>query len=142
MLKNNERLSNAKGPSAPQPEPTTLLDQGFIRPSVLILLPFRSFGHAWVSALLEHLPSHQVENRSRFNAEFTLPAGTTDKLLASPYGAYPDDHVENFKGNIDDNFRVGVKVTRKSIKLFSDFYSSDVIVASPLGLRQAIEKEK
>jgi U3 small nucleolar RNA-associated protein 25 len=119
-----------------------LLDQGFTRPSVLILLPFRSFAHAWVSALLDHLPSHQVENRLRFNAEFTLPAGATDKLLDAPYGTYAEDHVENFKGNIDDSFRVGVKITRKSIKLFSDFYSSDVIVASPLGLRQVIEKEK
>lgn len=65
-----------------------------------------------------------------------------DKLLIAPYGMYPGDHVENFKGNIDDNFRVGIKVTRKSIKLFSDFYSSDIIVSSPLGLRQVIEKEK
>jgi len=92
--------------------------------------------------LLERLPSHQVENRSRFNTEFTLPAGATDKLLIASHGAYPDDHVENFKGNIDDSFRVGIKVTRKSIKLFSDFYSSDIIVSSPLGLRHIIEKEK
>ena len=88
------------------------------------------------------MPSHQVENRLRFDTEFTLPAGATDKLLIAPYGTYPDDHVENFKGNIDDSFRVGVKITRKSIKLFSDFYSSDIIVSSPLGLRQVIEKEK
>jgi Utp25, U3 small nucleolar RNA-associated SSU processome protein 25 len=41
-----------------------------------------------------------------------------------------------------DSFRVGIKVTQKCIKLFSDFHSSDVIAARPLGLRPVIEKEK
>lgn len=65
-----------------------------------------------------------------------------DKLEAAEPGTYPKDHVEMFKGNVDDSFRVGVKLTRKSVKLFSDFYTSDVILASPLGLRMSIEKEK
>ena len=65
-----------------------------------------------------------------------------DKLAEAAPGAYPKDHVEMFKGNVDDSFRLGVKVTRKSVKLFSDFYSCDVIIASPLGLRMSIEKEK
>lgn len=55
---------------------------------------------------------------------------------------WPKDHVDTFKGNVDDNFRVGIKVTRKSVKLFGGFYGSDIIVASPLGLRMSIEKEK
>ena len=42
-------------------------------------------------------------------------------------------------------FKVGVSVTRKSVKLYSSFYHSDLIVASPLGLRLvtgAAEDEK
>lgn len=93
-------------------------------------------------ALLKQLPGHQVENKARFVSDFSLPPGAEDKLLSAPRGTYPDDHVANMAGNIDDRFRVGVKVTRKSVKIYSDFYSSDVILASPLGLRELIEKEK
>lgn len=143
MLKTNERIAHAaKTPTAEQPSATDIQDQGFTRPSVLILLPFRNSALRWVKTLLAHLPAHKVENRSRFDAEFSLPAGTTDKLATAAPGTYPRDHVETFKGNVDDNFRVGIKLTRKSIKLFSDFYSSDIIIASPLGLRLSIGKEK
>lgn len=66
----------------------------------------------------------------------------SEKLEAAPAGSYPTDHVDMFKGNIDDSFRLGIKLTKKSVKLFSDFYQCDIIVASPLGLRMSIEKEK
>ena len=75
-------------------------------------------------------------------SEYGLPADSEDKLESAPPGTYPADHVDMFKGNIDDSFRVGIKVTRKSVKLFSDFYQCDIILASPLGLRMSIEKEQ
>lgn len=65
-----------------------------------------------------------------------------DKLESAEPGTYSKDHVEMFKGNVDDSFRVGVKITRKSVKLFAEFYGCDVILASPLGLRMSVEKEK
>ncbi|KAF8512390.1 digestive organ expansion factor [Gautieria morchelliformis] len=140
ILKNNDRLSQAsKGSST---TPSDVQDQGFTRPSVLILLPFRSSALYWAEALLAQLPSHQVENHSRLISEFSLPPGTVDKLATADWGTYPQDHVETFKGNVDDNFRVGVKLTKKSVKIFADFYRCDVIIASPLGLRMSIEKEK
>lgn len=98
----------------------------------------------WVEALTSHTPKpdYQIENHSRFLSEYGLPEGAVDKLQAAPPGTYPQDHVEMFKGNIDDSFRLGIKITRKSVKLFADFYQCDVIIASPLGLRMSIDKEK
>ena len=63
-------------------------------------------------------------------------------MTSADPGTYPVEHVETFKGNVDDNFRIGVKMTRKSVKLFTEFYGCDLIIASPLGLRRSIEKEK
>lgn len=143
VLKNNERLAHAAKTKSDLP-PEDVQDQGFTRPSILILLPFRSSASDWFSALTSHTPSpaYQIENQSRFVSEYGLPPGAVDKLATAEPGTYPRDHVETFKGNVDDNFRVGVKMTRKSVKMFSEFYDSDIVIASPLGLRRSIEKEK
>ncbi|KAM6493189.1 digestive organ expansion factor [Amanita muscaria] len=143
ILKNSERLAHATKTNPDSP-PEDVQDQGFTRPSVLILLPFRSSALDWFTAMTSHTPSpaYQIENQSRFLTEYGLPAGTVDKLTTAMPGTYPRDHVETFKGNVDDNFRVGLKMTRKSVKMFSEFYDSDAIIASPLGLRRSIEKEK
>ncbi|KAJ7899088.1 digestive organ expansion factor [Mycena leptocephala] len=144
VLKNNERLAHATKADPNGSPPEDVQDQGFTRPSVLILLPFRSSALDWFTALTSHTPARafQVENQSRFLSEYGLSPGMVDKLATAEPGTYPRDHVETFKGNVDDNFRVGVKLTRKSVKMFSDFYGCDIIMASPLGLRRSIEKEK
>ena len=150
VLKDNEKLAKA---AAAQTEVDTdadedaevpeLRDQGFTRPKVLLLAPFRHTAKLWVEYLIALSACEQVEQKSRFFGEFSLPPGTIDKL-ADPAMAsrYPEDHRRTFQGNIDDNFKLGVKLTRKTLKLYSPFFDSDIIVASPLGLRLLIEKEK
>ena len=52
-----------------------------------------------------------------------------------------DDFKKMFTGNTDDFFRVGMVIMRKAVKLFTEFYSSDIIIASPVGLRAIIGAE-
>lgn len=142
ILKDNEALASKGGDTDRETR-----DQGFTRPKVLILLPFRNTALSWMEHVVDFSLATQIENNSRFQKEFSLPEGAIDKLATDErdtegQSKYPRDHRETFMGNIDDSFRVGLKVTRKSLKLYSEFYQSDLIIASPLGLRMSIEKEK
>ncbi|CAG8432805.1 11485_t:CDS:10 [Diversispora eburnea] len=120
VLKNNAKITYAHSTNK---EIDEFRDQGFTRPKVLILLPFRN------SAL--------NENRKRFFDSYSIEA---DQERIDP--KKPADFLETFKGNNDDMFRVGIKFTRKSIKFYSEFYNADIIIASPLGLRMIIGAEE
>ncbi|SRR5258708_2614333 len=155
ILKHNDKLAAAAKSQSADPlatdEGDTFRDQGFTRPSVLVLVPFRNSAQAIIKLFLEHFSSlwpleaskreTQVHNFARFISQYSLPEGTRDRLAEAEPGAYPPDHAHTFSGNIDDNFRIGVKVTKRSVRLYEQFYGSDMIVASPLGLRLVIEKE-
>ena len=50
----------------------------------------------------------------------------------------PRDYRRLLAGNIDDDFRLGISIRRRDVKLYSDFYDADIIVASPVALRRHI----
>ncbi|KAL1224086.1 Protein NUCLEOLAR FACTOR 1 [Cardamine amara subsp. amara] len=128
------------------------LDQGFTRPKVLILLPLRSIAFRVVKRLIQLTPESQrvnVEHLDRFNDEFGCEEDTDDgdgEKNTSKNGntitqksSKPSDWQALFgASNSDDEFMLGIKHTRKSIRLYGDFYSSDIIIASPLKLHMAI----
>jgi len=55
--------------------------------------------------------------------------------------AKPDDYRLLFEGNTDDAFTCGLRLTRKSVKLYSSFYKADLVIGSPLGVRLAMGGE-
>ena len=55
--------------------------------------------------------------------------------------SFPDSYLQLFEGNSDDCFRVGLTVRKTALTLYTKFYSSDIILASPLGIRMIIGGE-
>jgi U3 small nucleolar RNA-associated protein 25 len=85
-----------------------------------------------VSSIIDLCDPDQQENRKRFEETYVQ-----EESRAS--ADRPADFRELFEGNDDDMFRLGIKFTRKTVKFFTQFYNSDIIFASPLGLRRAID---
>ncbi|XP_066451689.1 U3 small nucleolar RNA-associated protein 25 homolog isoform X2 [Eleutherodactylus coqui] len=117
-----------------------LRDQGLTRPKVLIVVPFRESALRVVQILISlmEVPGKKVDvsNKKRFKDEFG-----SEPEERPPNLKRPEDYEAIFAGNIDDHFRIGVSILQKSMRLYSPFYSSDILIASPLGLRTIIGSE-
>lgn len=126
----------------------SLRDQGYTRPKVLIMLPFKSTALRVVKRLIQLTPSaHKanIEHLDRFYNDFGTKGIEDDEeeneaFAKSQKSSKPSDFQSLFGGNSKDDFVVGIKFTRRSIKLYGDFYSSDIIIASALGFCAKIDQ--
>ncbi|DBA80702.1 TPA: hypothetical protein ACH3X1_007943 [Trebouxia sp. C0004] len=127
-------------------------DQGFTRPKVLILLPMRNMALKTILRLLQFTQKEtradSIQGKHRFLEDFGPGQDGVDEEELTERGKrvkqqQPAEHQALFDGNCDDHFRIGMKITRGSVRLYSDFYESDIIVASPLALAtKLIEDEE
>ncbi|GIX78577.1 digestive organ expansion factor homolog [Caerostris extrusa] len=105
-------------------------DQGFVRPTTIILAPFRHDCYLIAKQIEALLPECVMMNKKRFITEYGPPP-KRQRMKKKP-----EDYEKTFEGNIDDDFKIGIRVQNKSVTLYSEFYSSDLIIASPLGLKR------
>ncbi|NXY52675.1 DIEXF factor, partial [Callaeas wilsoni] len=137
VLSNNAKRRDRK----PGTDTDDHRDQGLTRPKVLMIVPFRECAlrivHIFISLLeVNDKKKIDVSNKKRFKGEFG-----SDPEEKPPNLKRPEDYEAVFAGNIDDHFRIGLAILQKSMRLYAPFYSSDIIIASPLGIRTVIGAE-
>ncbi|GMG15112.1 unnamed protein product [Phytophthora fragariaefolia] len=146
VTRNNERIKKRDSGKAENQddEEKEYRDQGFCRASVLVLLPLRSAAMSFVKQLLELLPAtvDTFHNKDRFFSEF----GSVKDEEDEEDEPYKEDGKKEWQrvfdeGNNDDCFQLGLSFSRKAVRFYSEYHHADIIIASPLGLRQQLGDE-
>ena len=157
VTKNNTRIKTAKSKakaeavasggdtsaaaqSAAVPE---ISDSSLTKPRVIVIAPCRHTAWRCVQMLLE-LHGEKTVQMKAFRGKFYEEFGPDEeeegggRPMRANGTPYPEDYTQSFFGNTDDNFSVGLKMTRKSVKLFSKLQFSDIVIASPLAVRMLV----
>ncbi|XP_033251811.1 digestive organ expansion factor homolog [Drosophila miranda] len=145
ILRNNEKVAALAKSLKLSPNeisiPETFRDQGLNRMKVLFIVPFREsalkivklIGDLLIGSQDDQTRKNIMTNYERFLQDYS---GNTIHFPKTNPKQY--DYEQTFSGNTDDNFKIGMRFTKKSVSLFSDMNSSDILIASPLGLRMLV----
>ena len=173
-LKEKEAAESEGEATMPISEERDVRDQGFTRPSVLVLLPTRGTCYRFVKDLykLSGAPIDQ-EQEDRFDADYgeMIDEEEDDEMVSNPNKSAEKEARRKAvleskgkewneffgdKANQDDDFKIGISLIPKtvtkggkakssgsnvSVRLYSDFFKSDIILASPLGLRMILSEQ-
>nr|SVE92996.1 EOG090X05RM [Moina brachiata] len=142
VLAHNAKLKKISE-SGGQTNDVEFRDQGLVRPRVLIVCPLRNSAVKIVDKLASLLlpKKGQLMNKKRFDEEFLEEKDEDGKPLPPKKNNKPEDYDAIFTGNIDDSFRIGVSVSKRTLRLYTGFYMSDILIASPLGIRTLLEED-
>ncbi|EGD75582.1 hypothetical protein PTSG_06651 [Salpingoeca rosetta] len=137
VLRHNELLQ-----SSTLEDEDVCRDQGYARAKALILVPYREHALHIVKliAKMACAPTaagkpRDLRHRKKFMEEYRVEEAGGPRHPNEEYRQY-------FTGNVDDLFVLGVALKKLSVQLYSSFNTSDLIIASPLGLKHALEKRK
>jgi U3 small nucleolar RNA-associated protein 25 len=175
-------------------DPDTVRDQGFTRPTVLILLPTRGVCYRFVRDILQLVNAKlDTDQEERFEVDYGMIVDDNDnndnnnnkkkkkdaekerrrKAVLEKKGKEWNELFGD-NANQDDDFKMGISFTPKaaatssskgmtkkpkanndtnkqqqqqhhsnvSVKVYTDFFKSDIIVASPLGLKMLITPDE
>uniref|UniRef100_A0AC34R6J8 U3 small nucleolar RNA-associated protein 25 homolog n=1 Tax=Panagrolaimus sp. JU765 TaxID=591449 RepID=A0AC34R6J8_9BILA len=114
-------------------------DQGLNRSKILFLSPMRKFAYEYVKNIMNLFfkkdQKQWVMSSKKFEEEF----GDNGYV---PGENKKEDFRELMSGNIDDCFRLGIQVAKKTLKLYQKFPEADILVCSPVGLRMIISEQE
>ncbi|SPP73180.1 digestive organ expansion factor homolog [Drosophila guanche] len=145
ILRNNEKVAALAKSLKLSPNeisiPETFRDQGLKRMKVLFIVPFRESALKIVKLigdLLFGIQDDQARKNSMANYERFVQDYSGNTIYFPKTNPKPFDYEQTFSGNTDDNFKIGLRFTKKAVSLFSDMNASDILIASPLGLRMLV----
>jgi U3 small nucleolar RNA-associated protein 25 len=163
VQRNNKRTKDIEDGDVDDEEDVSLRDQGYTRPTVLVLLPTRGVCHSFVNTMLSLLgDAATIENMDRFEAEFgpvdlqedeeEMDSVRRHRKAVLQCKGKEWNELFGDEANSDDDFKIGLGFSPKTVKetddgkksgvgvrLYTDFYKSDMIVASPLALKMATD---
>jgi len=122
-----------------QPDETPFRDQGFATARVVIFLPMRNAAFQYVTALahIAGIDTNTVRRWADFERDYGATFVIHNRHIEKKTAAYR----RVFDGNVSDVFCFGMSLRGLKLGIFIPLMKSDIIVASPLGLRCRLRKD-
>lgn len=86
---------------------------------MLIILPFKDSAYKVINNIMEILlpvDKGNVMNKLRFIEDYT-----GNELIMPKKNPKPEDYERTFAGNTSDDFKIGITVTKKSLKVSASY---------------------